>query len=224
MIRHEGSELHLRVLTFDSRLVYPVTPSGATSWPPSLRRPPASLPRRPAGPPATSNYAKHQPGEGLRGTVVLATFTRFLSPVDTPLPSVLPSTSRPTTARADGYGYVRFETNYYAAPGFHGQQVQLTVDDRLVRISSGTETIAEYKRSYARKRRIGSERLDRLEETMGRDRAARTGRNRLVAASPLMVSLFDHWLDEGRNIGSQIARALKLLELYGPGVFAWAVE
>lgn len=82
VIRHEGSELHLRVLTFDSRLVYPVTPSGATSWPPSLRRPPASLPRRPAGPPATSNYAKHQPGEGLRGTVVLATFTRFLSPVD----------------------------------------------------------------------------------------------------------------------------------------------
>lgn len=141
-----------------------------------------------------------------------------------PLPSVLPTTSRPITARVDGYGYVRFETNYYAAPGFHGQQVQLTVDDRLVRISSGTETIAEYKRSYGRKRRIGSDRLDRLEESVGRDRAARTGRNRLVAASPLMVSLFDHWLDEGRNIGSQIARALKLLELYGPGVFAWAVE
>jgi hypothetical protein len=56
------------------------------------------------------------------------------------------------------------------------------------------------------------------------DRRARTGRARLVSASPLMLSLMEAWLDEGRNMGSQVARALKLHEMYGGPVFAWAVE
>lgn len=140
------------------------------------------------------------------------------------LPQPLPIATHPVSASVDAYSYVRFETNNYAAPGRAGTQVQLVVDDRSLRISDGTELVAEYPRCYGRGRRIGSERLDKIDEALGRDRRARTGRNRLIAAAPLMKSLLDVWLDEGHNIGSQVARALKLLELYGPSVFAWAVE
>jgi transposase len=140
------------------------------------------------------------------------------------LPPQMPSTTRPIGATVDAYGFVRFETNFYAAPGLHGSQVQLVVDDRHVKICRGSELVAEYRRWYGRRRRIGLEHLDRVESALGRDRRARTGKSRLVAATPLMISLLDTWLDEGHNLGSQVARALKILELYGPGIFAAAVE
>jgi transposase len=141
------------------------------------------------------------------------------------LPAEMPSISRPHAATVDAYGYVRFETNDYAAPGMpRGQAIQLWVDARTVRLSEGTRTIAEYRRWYGKKRRMGSEHLDRVAAALHGDRRARSGRARLVSASPLMLSLMEAWLDEGRNMGSQVARALKLHEMYGGPVFAWAVE
>lgn len=142
-----------------------------------------------------------------------------------PLPAEMPSVGRPHAAIVDAYGYARFETNDYAAPGMaRGQGVQLWIDDRIVKVSDGSKTLAEYRRWYGKKRRFGAEHLDRVAESLRGDRRARTGRARLLSASPLTLSLMEAWLDEGRNMGSQVARALKLLEMYGGATFAWAVE
>ena len=142
-----------------------------------------------------------------------------------PLPETMPSTSHPIAATVDAYGYVRFETNEYAAPGMsRGQVAQLWVDDQTLKVSDGEKVVGEYRRWYGRRRRIGAEKLDRVAGALRGDRRANSGRQRLVAASPLIVSLLEAWVDEGRNMGSQVARALKLLELYGSTAFAWAVE
>jgi hypothetical protein len=141
------------------------------------------------------------------------------------LPAQMPSIDRPKAATVDAYGYVRFEANDYAAPAMaRGQTIQLWVDERTVRLVDGTKTIAEYRRWYGKRRRFGEEQLDRVAASLRGDRSARSGRSRLLSASPLTLSLMEAWLDEGRNMGSQVARALKLLELYGHATFAWAVE
>ena len=142
-----------------------------------------------------------------------------------PLPETMPSTSHPTAATVDAYGYVRFETNEYAAPGLdQGRGVQLWVDDRTLKIADGENVVGEYPRWYGKRRRLGAEKLDRVGAALRGDRRANSGRQRLVSASPVILSLLDAWVDEGRNMGSQVARALKLLELYGSSAFAWAVE
>ncbi|MEL6187910.1 MAG: hypothetical protein AAFU79_25075 [Myxococcota bacterium] len=50
------------------------------------------------------------------------------------------------------------------------------------------------------------------------------GRKRLVEVAPRMESLLQHWLEDGRNLGSLVARSLKLLDLYGEATFKEAVE
>jgi hypothetical protein len=41
---------------------------------------------------------------------------------------------------------------------------------------------------------------------------------------PRIVELMQVWADQGRNVGSQVARTLKLLDLYGARVLGEAVD
>jgi transposase len=142
-----------------------------------------------------------------------------------PLPQPLPSTTIPRVAKTNGYGFVIFETNEYAAPGAErAEAIEVWADDDTVRLVRGTESIAEYPRWYGRNRRFGADKLDRVDAALRGDRPGRSGRRRLIATSPLMVSLLEAWLDEGRNVGSQVARALKILDLYGATAFSAAVD
>src|SRR5690606_29562200 len=50
------------------------------------------------------------------------------------------------------------------------------------------------------------------------------GRDRLRAEIPQADELMRLWLEDGRNVGSLIARTLKLLDLYGAKVVAAAVD
>lgn len=50
------------------------------------------------------------------------------------------------------------------------------------------------------------------------------GRDRLRAEIPHADELMRRWLEDGRNVGSLVARTLKLLDLYGASIVASAVD
>jgi|688.fasta_scaffold127241_2 transposase len=141
------------------------------------------------------------------------------------LPDELPNTTIPRVAKTNPYGYVVFETNEYAAPGaLRGETVELWVDDETVRLARGGTCIAEYPRWFGRRRRIGADRLDRVDAALRKDRSGRSGRQRLIGVTPLIIPVMEAWLDEGRNVGSQVSRALRILDLYGDAAFRAGVE
>lgn len=86
------------------------------------------------------------------------------------------------------------------------------------------EVIASHARCWGRGQRIEHpEHRAAILATKPRAREGQ-GRKRLIRAAPRMETLLQHWLDDGRNLGSLVARSLKLLDLYGEATFKEAVE
>ncbi len=141
-----------------------------------------------------------------------------------PLPEAPPATEVTAPAVVDGYANVRFDTNRYSAPPEHvGKTLTLVADDQSVRLLDGAAEVARHVRCWGRRqlRELPAHRHDLLARKP--QARAGAGQARLQAATPEVGVLFSRWVEEGRNVGSLIARSLKLLGLYGEKVFADAV-
>ena len=100
--------------------------------------------------------------------------------------------------------------------------VTLWADDHVIRILDGAALIAEHRRSWAR-RQIFEQSVHRA-DLLGERRAARAlkGRDRIRAVVPAFDQIVTRWNLSGSSLGYRVARAIKLLELYGDEVFAAA--
>lgn len=141
-----------------------------------------------------------------------------------PLPTPLPATDVVEPVLVDKTAFVRFDTNLYSVPPDHvDKTVTLVADDGRLRILDGATVIAEHPRSWGRRQKVESadHRAQILRSKPGGTPGG--GRDRLRAAAPQIETLFGRWVDFGRNVGSMTAQTTKLLDLYGPDVFAKAV-
>jgi len=142
-----------------------------------------------------------------------------------PLPPEVIPTDLITTVLADKTALVSFDTNRYSVPPEGAQRsLTLVADDREVRLLDRDRVLASHARSWAKNTTI--EDPAHRAAILARKPGARDGkgRDRLRAEVPQADELMQRWLDDGRNVGSLIARTLKLLDLYGPLIVGAAVQ
>ncbi len=142
-----------------------------------------------------------------------------------PLPAPLPETARVEPIQVDRQAFIRFDTNRYSVPTDYAERVvTLVADDRTVRLVDGETVIAEHARSWGRRQvlEVAAHRAALVAER----RAARDlkGRDRLRAIVPTFDRIVERWALSGPSLGFRVAKAIKLLDLYGDHVFAAAAE
>jgi hypothetical protein len=100
--------------------------------------------------------------------------------------------------------------------------VTLVVDDRTVRVIHGNEVISEHPRSWGRRQVF--EKSEHRAAVLDERRAARNlkGRDRIRGVVPAFDRIVERWDVAGTSLGYRVARAIKLLDLYGDQVFAAA--
>ena len=98
----------------------------------------------------------------------------------------------------------------------------LVVDDLTVRVIDGKAVVAEHVRSWGRRQLI--EQPAHRAALVAERRAARAlkGRDRLRAVVPTFDRIVARWAVSGSSLGLRVTRSIKLLDLYGDGVFAAA--
>jgi transposase len=141
-----------------------------------------------------------------------------------PLPNPTPATDLVEPALVDKTAFARFDTNSYSLPPDYVQRtVTLVADDRTVRFLDGANLLAEHSRSYGHRQRI--EAPEHRAEILRRKRGATAfaTRDRLRAVAPGIDTLFERWVNLGRNVGSMTVQTNRLLNLYGENIFALAV-
>jgi transposase len=142
-----------------------------------------------------------------------------------PLPEVTPSTDLIIPVVVDRYANARLETNRYSVPpAYAGRTLTLVAGDDTVRIIDGADVVAQHPRCWGKRQLC--EQVEHRRELMEHKRQASdgTGRTRLIAAAPEIAVLLARWVQDGRNLGSLVARTLKLLDLYGQEAFADAAK
>lgn len=140
-------------------------------------------------------------------------------------PRPLPDVDQVKAVTADKTATVAFDKNRYSVPpSRRHEKLTLVASDIEVRILVGSEVVARHERCWGTRQRI--EHPEHRAEILATKPRAREGlgRQRLVDVSPGMETLLAYWLDDGRNLGSLVARCLKLLDLYGEPTFQKAVE
>ena len=141
------------------------------------------------------------------------------------LPDPMPAIDLVTPVLVDKTATVRFDTNRYSVPAAHARgTLTLVASDTEVRLLDGAALVAVHPRHWGRRQLV--EDTQHRAEILATKPGARPGkgRDRLRAAVPRIDDLLEYWLHEGRNLGSMIARTLKLLDLYGERVLARAVD
>lgn len=141
-----------------------------------------------------------------------------------PVPQPLPATDTIKPARVDKTAFVHMDTNFYSVPPEHANQtLTLVYNDRFVRLLDGKSEVACHARSWGFRQTI--EEPAHREALVRERRRARElkGRDRLRAHIPDIDRLFASWLERGHVMAAQVARAGKLLDLYGASVMADAV-
>lgn len=157
------------------------------------------------------------------------------------LPGALPPTDLVTTLPSDKTAFVTFDTNRYSVPPeAANRSLTLVANDVEVRLlarpglgTDGTTTarptteelvVARHARSWAKNTTV-EDPVHRAALVRDRPHARDgKGRDRLRAVVPQADELMRRWLEDGRNVGSLVAGTLRLLDLYGPGVLAPAVD
>jgi transposase len=140
------------------------------------------------------------------------------------LPKAPPATDLVEPVAVDKTAFFRFDTNAYSAPpGCVERTLTLAADDTWVRLLDGNDEVARHARCWGRRQRIEdlAHRQALLECKRGATEAK--GQDRLRTAIPDIDTLFDRWVDGGRNVGSLTAKMVGLLDLYGEAVLAEAV-
>ena len=137
----------------------------------------------------------------------------------------LPNVDLVVPVVADKTATIRFDKNRYSVPPENkSRTLTLVASDTHVRILAGDDEVTEHVRCWGRKQPIYKpEHRRAILETKPGTRDGE-GRRRLVTATPRFEALLEFWLYDGRNLGSMVARALKLLDLYGETVLRQAVD
>lgn len=141
------------------------------------------------------------------------------------LPDEMPSTDFVDTLTADKQGFVPYDGNRYSVPHTHASRaVQICADDHHVRFLDGGTEIGDHERCWGRRQviELPAHRAGLVDEK----RAARDlkGRDRLRVEVPAFDQLIERWLDQGRNVGSMVARTIQLLNAYGAAIVRSAVD
>lgn len=142
-----------------------------------------------------------------------------------PLPQASVATDQVIPVRVDKTAFCRFDTNVYSvAPAHVGRTITLAADDREVRLLDGAALVASHPRCWGRRQTI--ETPEHRETILALKKKAQEskGRSRLQAAVPAIDTLYERWVDAGRNLGSMTARTLRLLDIYGPELLASAAR
>lgn len=142
-----------------------------------------------------------------------------------PLPDAAIPTELVTSAPADKTALVSFDTNRYSVPPeAANRMLTLVASDLEVRLLDGAQLVASHARSWSKNTTV--ETPEHRAAILATKPGARDGkgRDRLRAAVPRIDELTTRWLDDGRNVGSLVARTLKLLDLYGATVLSAAVD
>lgn len=142
-----------------------------------------------------------------------------------PLPPAPIPTELITSVRADKTALVCFDTNRYSVPPEAAHRtLTLVTSDVELRLLDRDRVVATHARSWAKNTLVEdhAHRAALLAQKPGaRDGK---GRDRLRAEVPHADELMRRWLEDGRNVGSLVARTLKLLDLYGARVLGAAVD
>lgn len=141
-----------------------------------------------------------------------------------PLPAHMPCTDLITPVSVDKTASVRLATNRYSVPSrYAGGILTLVADDTVVRLLDGATEVARHARSQGRHQRIDdlAHRRDLVEER----RAANAApvRTHMLLEIPELHTIFERWVERGRNLGAMTARTKKLRDLYGADLLRQAV-
>jgi transposase len=142
-----------------------------------------------------------------------------------PLREAVLSTDLVTSVCADKTALVTFDTNRYSVPPEAAHRVlTLVASDVEVKLCERDQVVATHARSWAKNDVI--EDPAHRAALLARKAGARDGkgRDRLRVEVPRVDALMQRWLEDGRNVGSLVARTQKLLDLYGPRVLTQAVN
>jgi transposase len=141
------------------------------------------------------------------------------------LPDPMPSLERVMPVAADKTAFVTVDTNRYSVPSRYARgTLTVAATDTELRFLDGAEEIAKHERCWGRRQVL--ERHEHREALLAEKREARAlkGRDRLHAELTNIDVIFDRWFENGRNIGSMVARTIKLLDLYGRAAVQAAVD
>jgi transposase len=142
-----------------------------------------------------------------------------------PLPAATIPTDLVTSVPADKTALVSFDANRYSVPPEAANRIlTLVANDLEVRLLDRDRVVATHARSWAKNTVV--ENPAHRAAIVASKPGARDGkgRDRLRAEVPRAEELMRRWLEDGRNVGSLVASAQRLLDLYGTRVVAAAVE
>lgn len=140
-----------------------------------------------------------------------------------PLPEPIPETARVEPIQVDSQAFIRIDTNRYSVPSDYASRVlTLFADDCIIRLVDGATLVAEHVRSWSRRQIL--EKSEHRAALLVERRAARDlkGRDRIRTIVPEFDRIVERWNLSGSSLGHRVARAIKLLDLYGDHVFAVA--
>ena len=142
-----------------------------------------------------------------------------------PLPDAAIPTEVVTSVPADKTAFISFDSNRYSVRHDAANRVlRLVASDTEVRLLDHDRVVGTHARSWGKNRVI--EAPEHRAALLATKRGARDGkgRDRLRSEVPDIEQLMRLWLEDGRNVGSLVARTTKLLDLYGATVLKTAVE
>lgn len=142
-----------------------------------------------------------------------------------PLPDADVPTESVTSVLSDKTAFISFDGNRYSVEHDAAHRMlTLVTSDTEVRLYDGERNVGSHTRSWAKNQvlEVPAHRAALLAHKQG----ARDGkvRDRLRAEVPRADELMRLWLEDGRNVGSLVARTQKLLDLYGASVLAEALD
>ncbi len=141
------------------------------------------------------------------------------------LPDPMPGLERVMPVAVDKTAFVTVDTNRYSVPSRYARStLTVAATDTELRFIDGAEEIAMHERCWGRRQIL--ERHEHREALLAEKRQARAlkGRDRLHAELTNIDVILDRWFENGRNIGSMVARTTKLLDLYGQAAVQAAVD
>lgn len=142
-----------------------------------------------------------------------------------PLPRALPATEQALPVSVDKTASVRFDGNSYSVPPRFAQRTLILIaDDLHVRFDDGTTEVARHPRCWGKRVRVEDPAHRQALYAQRRAAQPSVGRDRLRATVPRFDELLERWVHAGYNVGSCVARALILLDRYGPDLLAAATE
>ena len=142
-----------------------------------------------------------------------------------PLPGAAIPTEVVTSVPADKTAFISFDGNRYSVlPDAADRVLTLVATDVEVRLVDHGRVVGTHPRSWGKNRVV--EAPEHRAALLATKPGARDGkgRDRLRAEIPDIDQLMRLWLEDGRNVGSLVARTIQLLDLYGPSVLKTAVD